>query len=361
MHNVNMQMSMAVDDYIDAGILPVITHNVHILHPYTQASTLRDNAQDSLKTFKKNSKLPLRLNYLEQCLRLAPDHIAYKKLPALFKKDIEHLLTRELINAINPNLDLFFDHYTHKGLHIAAIKACYNYLQQMVINKQIFQNIFNNLTNPTLKYFCRYLFYIKNYPLYIDTIQTPYTWDQIANINNQKLDLDCLSKEQLHIHLPHILNLISVIAPDLTKISLADNLLLSLPIQICNLDNLRVLVLSKNALSILPSYIGKLIKLKRLNLDSNQLTFLPVEIGNLKNLKDLYLQENQLISLPEEFDILGKLTYLNLNNNQLTKLPTHINNLANLQDIELLSNQFNQEEQQKIKSLFPSKCKIYFE
>ena len=64
-----------------------------------------------------------------------------------------------------------------------------------------------------------------------------------------------------------------------------------------------------NKITILPTEIGLLNKVRELNLGHNELTFLPSEIGQLTNLGTLYLHYNELVSLPNEIMKLNAIVY----------------------------------------------------
>ncbi len=100
----------------------------------------------------------------------------------------------------------------------------------------------------------------------------------------------------------------------------------------------KLLNLSQNQLTTLPSEICRLTNLQQLNLNNNRLTTLPAEIGNLTNLQELYLYENQLTTLPAKIVNLTNLQQFNLGGNRLTTLPAKIVNLTNLQQFNLSGN-----------------------
>ena len=83
------------------------------------------------------------------------------------------------------------------------------------------------------------------------------------------------------------------------------------------------LTLRNEKLTTLPVNIEKLNNLTELDLSDNQLTKLPVEIGKLNNLTKLDLRHNKLTELPSELINLNNLTELDLRNNPLP-LPTEI-------------------------------------
>jgi hypothetical protein len=76
--------------------------------------------------------------------------------------------------------------------------------------------------------------------------------------------------------------------------------------------------------------VGKLTHLEKLNLRNNQLTSLPEEIGNCTNIKLLFLSWNKLKTLPPSVGKLTNLEILYLDNNQLTSLPKEIGNCTKL-------------------------------
>lgn len=59
----------------------------------------------------------------------------------------------------------------------------------------------------------------------------------------------------------------------------------TLPSQIQQMKNLRVLDVSGNAMTGLPAELGQLTKLEILNVSNNRLTGLPMELGNLTRLR----------------------------------------------------------------------------
>lgn len=71
-----------------------------------------------------------------------------------------------------------------------------------------------------------------------------------------------------------------------------NNLTGSLPAEVRQLKNLKVLNLSHNQMTGVPAEIGQLSGLEVLDLSYNQLTGLPYELGNLQNLKTLVLTGN---------------------------------------------------------------------
>ena len=68
----------------------------------------------------------------------------------------------------------------------------------------------------------------------------------------------------------------------------------ALPSQIQQLQRLRILNASGNAMTGVPAEIGQLSDLQTLDLSKNRLTGLPMELGNLKNLRTLDLRGNNV-------------------------------------------------------------------
>lgn len=126
-------------------------------------------------------------------------------------------------------------------------------------------------------------------------------------------------------------------------LSIGDNQLTSLPAEIGGLRSLVMLSLRNNQLTSLPVEVSRLQALTALFFDSNQLTSLPVEICGLRMLEGLYLSNNQLASLPAEIGGLQVLRRLFLQNNQLTTLPKEVGELQELVDLSLNNNHLTSE------------------
>jgi len=92
-----------------------------------------------------------------------------------------------------------------------------------------------------------------------------------------------------------------------------------IPDEIGNLTTLKILDLSGNQITRLPTSIGNLTSLKELHLSSNKIVQkLPVELGNLSSLERLYLQNNKFFGeIPPEIGDDFMLKKLRLNQNNL--------------------------------------------
>ena len=160
----------------------------------------------------------------------------------------------------------------------------------------------------------------------------------------------------------------------------------TVPDDVWQQSDVRVLILADNGLTQLPSQIGNLQNLRTLDLGHNKLLQLPDEIGHIEELSDfLYLHDNQLDSLPSSLRTtpktplpehqrkpflsfpaclcamsslssscaqrtirsqisrinvgsLSKLRELHLRNNALRTLPPAIGNLTDLRQIDLRGN-----------------------
>ncbi|KHC71979.1 adenylate cyclase [Candida albicans SC5314] len=85
--------------------------------------------------------------------------------------------------------------------------------------------------------------------------------------------------------------------------------------------NIEKLVLDKNHLVSLPNELCQLSKLVSLSVHANNLQSLPANIGDLRFLKYLDLHSNNLKSLPDQIWDLCHLTSLNVASNNLTSFP----------------------------------------
>lgn len=99
--------------------------------------------------------------------------------------------------------------------------------------------------------------------------------------------------------------------------------------------------LSSQNLGSLPAEIGNFSNLRVLNLEHNNLTELPEEIGLLKNLTTLNISINRLTSLPHSMKNLTKLISLNVNRNDLENLPEIFEYMTSLKTLEAKMNKLN--------------------
>ncbi|KAM9406954.1 leucine-rich repeat and calponin homology domain-containing protein 4 isoform 2-T3 [Salvelinus alpinus] len=109
----------------------------------------------------------------------------------------------------------------------------------------------------------------------------------------------------------------------------------------CQLPLLRVLIVSNNKLSALPTSIHTLTHLRQLDVSCNGLQCLPVELGQLECLRDLNLRRNQLTTLPEELSELP-LVRLDVSCNHISHVPVCYRHLRQLQTIVLDNNPLQQ-------------------
>ncbi|EGC29857.1 hypothetical protein DICPUDRAFT_51061 [Dictyostelium purpureum] len=106
---------------------------------------------------------------------------------------------------------------------------------------------------------------------------------------------------------------------------------------LCN--KLNKLNLSFNQISQIQSLIQQLKQIKQINLSNNIISQLPNEIGFLKNLTVLNISFNKLQNLPKTIGQLDNLTKLIANNNKLQLLPIEIGALSQLTLLDLAENE----------------------
>lgn len=122
---------------------------------------------------------------------------------------------------------------------------------------------------------------------------------------------------------------------NLEKLYLGKNNLKTLPKSIGNLKKLKILSVQYNEITSLPDEIGEMTNLKQITLNQNRLQTLPSTIGKLKNLEILELKFNQLTSLPDELTDCESLKFIYLNRNNLAALPVKIDKLESLKELYL--------------------------
>ncbi|XP_031640804.1 protein lap1 isoform X2 [Contarinia nasturtii] len=120
---------------------------------------------------------------------------------------------------------------------------------------------------------------------------------------------------------------------NLGKINLARNSLNHLTDSIVACKSLTHLDLSLNSLEKLPDAITSLFALQELYLNDTILEYLPANFGRLTSLRILELRDNNLITLPKSMNRLQHLERLDIGNNEFTELPEVIGSLTALTEL----------------------------
>ncbi|KAF9131732.1 hypothetical protein BGX30_012986 [Mortierella sp. GBA39] len=185
---------------------------------------------------------------------------------------------------------------------------------------------------------------------------------------------------------------ITSLVPHLNYLNLSHNLFAEIPLELCQLTELQVLIMSQNriqgpvpdkicshltqlktlklcanqitslpdslahlnkleSLSMGSVYGGNLLttfpagcvrfmtSLRELDLSHNKLRFLPVDVGHShSHLRQLVASDNMLEAIPKSIGLCRELRSLNLGRNQLTSLPTEIADLKQLDTLDLSEN-----------------------
>ena len=117
----------------------------------------------------------------------------------------------------------------------------------------------------------------------------------------------------------------------------------------------KILDLSNQGLTSIPSYVFNQTGLEELNVSHNYLTgAIQSQIGQLKNLKILDASYSQMTGVPAEIGQLRNLQSLDLSYNQLTGLPNELGNLQNLKILNLTGNNYSQQDLDYIHSKLPA-------
>jgi internalin A len=125
---------------------------------------------------------------------------------------------------------------------------------------------------------------------------------------------------------------------NLTALSLAENLLVTVPDSLGGLSRLERLYIDQNQLRSIPETIGQLGCLRELNLSCNQLGSVPATLGQLVNLEKLYLYKNRLTSVPDSLGQLCGLQELSLSDNRLASVPDTLGKLIQIKNLYLSYN-----------------------
>ena len=128
----------------------------------------------------------------------------------------------------------------------------------------------------------------------------------------------------------------------LETLSLENNFLVSVHMNIWQATSLRDLNISWNNLISLPSSIEQLTQLELLHLEHNNLSSLPDIFANLQQLEILYAQYNDFTSLPSSIGALWVLDILDVSFNTLSVLPDEITQITSLTILDLEWNEITQ-------------------
>lgn len=129
---------------------------------------------------------------------------------------------------------------------------------------------------------------------------------------------------------------------NMQRMVVAYNLIERLPINMGNLESLKVLTLDGNRITSLPDELGSLTRLEKLSITHNSLTCLPKTIGDLRNLLILNVSNNKLKSLPESIGGCVSLEELQADENIIDNLPSSICNITPLKSISMNKNNLHQ-------------------
>ncbi|KAM3935080.1 malignant fibrous histiocytoma-amplified sequence 1 homolog [Leptodactylus fuscus] len=106
-----------------------------------------------------------------------------------------------------------------------------------------------------------------------------------------------------------------------------------------HLQELKILILSKNELIDFPTEIQSLTHLEKLELNQNKIQTIPAGIFLLlKHLKHLKLNNNRLSRLPMDLGGCSKLQYLNISHNLFTDFPECVLEIKSLKELYLENN-----------------------
>ena len=132
------------------------------------------------------------------------------------------------------------------------------------------------------------------------------------------------------------------------------------PEEIRSMTNLRVLDLGKNAIIVIPAWIGELQNLEELYIDRNHVCSIPPEIARLSNLKILDASRNPILELPDVMGEMSGLQKLILWATGVYSLPpTFVALNESLKVLDLRSNRLSHQEQEALRELLPDVTKLW--
>lgn len=131
---------------------------------------------------------------------------------------------------------------------------------------------------------------------------------------------------------------ILTLADSLEILDLSNNQISTLPDEIKQLTQLKIIFASNNLFEILPAALGTCPLLEMVGFKANQIKVVPEESLPFQ-LRWLILTDNQIAELPESLGDCVYLQKLALAGNQLTRLPKSTDQLQNLEFLRISANQ----------------------
>lgn len=139
----------------------------------------------------------------------------------------------------------------------------------------------------------------------------------------------------------------SVFAIDLKKMNLSE-----IPEEVFKFKNITHLDLSKNKF-VTVNGLEHFNKLTYLNLEKNKLDYFPIEICQLINIKTIIINRNYIETIPPCIDQCQNLEMIDLWYTGVTMLPEEMMRISTLKHIDLTGVQINAGKQQKLRNMFP--------
>ncbi|HHS99868.1 MAG TPA: protein kinase [Thiomicrospira sp.] len=130
---------------------------------------------------------------------------------------------------------------------------------------------------------------------------------------------------------------IFTLADSLEVLDLSGNQLSSLPDNLSNLINLKILFCSNNLFTEVPKALKSCLKLEMIGFKSNQITHFDENVLPLHT-RWLILTDNQIAKLPDSIGELKRLQKCALAGNQLTEIPQSIKGCENLELLRIAAN-----------------------
>ncbi|KAI5949434.1 hypothetical protein KGF54_005669 [Candida jiufengensis] len=275
--------------------------------------------------------LPLRINMLENLTHLKLNSNQLSQLPTTFA-DLKNLVSLNLSSN-------YFNKYPeviNELEKLIELDLSYNdlsYIPESITNLKNLQklNLCTNKFGKNIPDFFRDLKSLKRLDIRYNQITNVDILGELPNLevlyaSKNSISAFCDKMQKLRLlhfdknpitELQFVYNLQILNILDLSKAKIT-----SMPSEfISKIPNIEKLVLDKNHLVTLPNEIGNLTKLSYLSIYSNNLQALPSNIGNLTNLQYLDLHSNNIQLLPDEIWNLNSLMLLNLASNNLSSFP----------------------------------------
>ncbi len=137
--------------------------------------------------------------------------------------------------------------------------------------------------------------------------------------------------------------LLELVGHPIKILDLSNNRLTTIPSDVPGCEMVKVLLLNKNKINVFPNKISGWSNLQEIELSGNKIEVIPEEIVGLENIRSLILSCNEIKEIPTSIKGLNSLTaFFAIGKNKITSIPMDLHGLERLRSLDLTENQIKE-------------------